>query len=377
MEKVVIIPDSFKGTISSSEICEILSSEIACYYPQCEVISIPVADGGEGSVDAFLQAVGGEKLYCTVKDLYMRDMEGYYGILKGGKKAVIEMAACAGLPLAGKEKNPCLTTTYGVGQLIEHALNKGVEDIILAIGGSATNDGGCGMAAALGIRFINADGDFMIPTGGTLHLIRQINTENRNPRLKKVNITVMHDVNNPLCGKDGAAFVFGPQKGADEEMVMLLDEGLAHMADLIKEQLGMDILNLKGAGAAGGMGGGAVAFLGASLKSGIETILEIVAFDNLAAGADFIFTGEGRVDSQSLQGKVIDGVTSHGKKLGVPVIIIAGDIGEDIDELYSRGAAAILSINRIAAPYSELRHRAKSDIRLTMDTFLRIISIGK
>jgi glycerate kinase len=377
MKKAVIIPDSFKGTVSSAEICGIISRKLTSYYPECEIISVPVADGGEGSVDALLQAAGGKKAICIVKNPYMEDLEAYYGILKDGKTAIIEMAACAGLPLVENRKNPCLTTTYGVGQLIETALNHGAEEIILALGGSATNDGGCGMAAALGIEFIDAEGASIVPTGGTLHLIREIRTENRNPKLDRVKLTVMCDVDNPLCGENGAAFVFGPQKGADPEMTERLDRGLAHLAHIVLEQLGVDILEMKGAGAAGGMGGGAVAFFGATLKSGIETILEAVEFDRLAAGADFIFTGEGRVDHQSLHGKVIDGVAAHAEKLGIPVIVFAGAVDDDIDEMYDRGVAAIFGTNRTAAAYPELKHRAKTDVALTVDTFLRVISLNK
>jgi glycerate kinase len=233
------------------------------------------------------------------------------------------------------------------------------------------------MAAALGVEFFDEAGKQMIPTGESLRLIEQIRFNHLHPRIKSTTFIAMCDTTNPLCGQNGASVVFGPQKGADETMVGELDLGLMHLADIIEELLGIDFRNIGGTGAGGGLGFGALVFLGGILQSGIETFLQIVDFDALAGGADLIFTGEGKIDKQSLQGKVIDGVTSHSKKLGIPVIVIAGDIGEGIEDFYSKGVAAILSTNRIAAPYNQIISRAKSDISLTLDTFLRIFNLCK
>ena len=252
MKKVLLIPDSFKGTMSSSEICDIMKKVISIYYPNSEIISIPVADGGEGSVDSFLSAVGGRKEYLTVKGPYFEDVESFYGILPDNT-AIIEMAAAAGLPLVGDKKQVERTTTFGVGQLIEHAAKSGCKRIIVGLGGSSTNDGGVGAAAALGIRFKDATGKSFIPVGETLCDISSIDVSGLSLVIAGVELITMCDINNPLFGPEGAAVVFSPQKGADEDTVKLLDANLAHLAAIIKKDLGKDISNLQGAGAAGGM----------------------------------------------------------------------------------------------------------------------------
>ena len=374
MKKILLIPDSFKGTMSSSEICEIMKKAIHTYYPKTEVISIPVADGGEGTVDSFLAAVGGKKVHLTVKGPYFEDIQSFYGILPDNT-AVVEMAAAAGLPLVGENKHAEKTTTYGVGQLISHAVASGCRKIIIGLGGSATNDGGTGAAAALGVRFINAKGESFIPVGESLSEIASIDTSGLDPDLKGVEMITMCDIDNPLCGPRGAAAVFAPQKGADEAMVRILDQNLAHMAEIVKKDLGRDIINLKGAGAAGGMGGGMAAFFGSKLQMGIETVLDAVHFNELLDGADLVFSGEGKIDSQSLGGKVVIGVARRTKKKGVPLIAIVGDIGDDIEGVYDEGVSAIFSINRVAIPFSEAKLRSKSDLALTMDNLMRFISL--
>ena len=374
MKKILLIPDSFKGTMSSSEICEIMKKAIHTYYPETEVISIPVADGGEGTVDSFLAAVGGKKVHLTVKGPYFEDIQSFYGILPDNT-AVVEMAAAAGLPLVGDNKHAEKTTTYGVGQLISHAVASGCRKIIIGLGGSATNDGGTGAAAALGVRFINAKGEAFIPVGESLSEIVSIDTSGLDPAIKEVEMITMCDIDNPLCGPRGAAAVFAPQKGADEAMVRILDQNLAHMAEIVKKDLGRDIINLKGAGAAGGMGGGMAAFFGSKLQMGIETVLDAVRFNELLDGADLVFSGEGKIDSQSLGGKVVIGVARRTKKKGVPLIAIVGDIGDDIEGVYDEGVSAIFSINRVAIPFSEAKLRSKSDLALTMDNLMRFISL--
>ncbi len=374
MNKILLIPDSFKGTMSSAEICSIMEKSIHVYYPEAQIISIPVADGGEGSVDSFLAAVGGQKITTTVKGPYFNEIQSFYGILPDNT-AVIEMAAAAGLPLVGEDLNPEKTTTYGVGQLIEHAAKSGCKKMVIGLGGSATNDGGTGAAAALGIRFINAAGEAFIPTGGTLCDISSIDASALSPYLAGTEFIIMCDIDNPLCGPQGASAVFGPQKGADEAMVKVLDANLAHLAKVIMRDLEKDIIDLPGAGAAGGMGAGMAAFLGGRLQMGIETVLDTVQFDSLLDGADLVFSGEGKIDTQSLRGKVVIGVARRTKKAGVPLIAIVGDIGDNTEAAYDEGVSAIFSINRVAVPFKEAKLRSKSDLALTMDNLMRFIPL--
>ncbi|MEM1485652.1 glycerate kinase [Oscillospiraceae bacterium PP1C4] len=371
MKKVLLIPDSFKGTMSSTEICSIMEKAIHCYHPDAKVVSIPVADGGEGSVDSFLAAMGGKKVSLCVKGPYFEEITSFYGRVSDDT-AVIEMAAAAGLPLVGDERHAEKTSTYGVGQLIEHAACSGSKRIIVGLGGSATNDGGTGAAAALGIKFLDSQGNCFIPVGETLCNIEKIDRSGLNPLLKDIELITMCDIDNPLCGPSGAAAVFGPQKGADAQTVSLLDAGLAHLAEVAMRDLNVDVLNLPGSGAAGGMGGGMVAFLNSRLQMGIETVLDAVGFDKLLEDTDVVFSGEGKIDVQSLRGKVVIGVARRTKEKGIPLLAIVGDIGEDIDEAYQLGVTGIFSINRVAVPYKEARQRAKSDLYLTMDNLLRV-----
>ncbi|MGW8115080.1 glycerate kinase [Caproicibacterium sp. NSD3] len=374
MKKIILIPDSFKGTMSSSEICNIMKKVILNYFPDAEVLSIPVADGGEGSVDAFLSAAGGRKVPLVVKGPYFEDIPAFYGVLPDGT-AVIEMAAAAGLPLVGENRSAGKTTTFGVGQLIAHAAKSGCRKIIVGLGGSATNDGGTGAAVALGIRFLNEGGHEFVPVGETLGKVTSINASRLNVALNGVDLITMCDIDNPLCGPRGAAAVFGPQKGASEEEVCLLDRNLSHLAEIIRRDLGKDIRLLPGSGAAGGMGGGMAAFFGSRLQAGIETVLDIVGFDDKIRGADLVFSGEGKLDSQSLRGKVVVGVARRTQKQGVPLIAIVGDIGDQIENVYGEGVSAVFSINRVAVPFSEAKQRCKEDLALTMDNLMRFFSV--
>lgn len=372
MKKVILIPDSFKGTMSSTQICSIMENAIHTWYPEAQVISVPVADGGEGSVDSFLTAMGGEKITVTVKGPYMEEMESFYGALPGDV-AVIEMAAAAGLPLVGDRLAAEKTTTYGVGQLMRAAADRGCKKMVVGLGGSATNDGGCGAAAALGVVFRDEDGKPFIPTGETLKNIASIDRSGLCPSLSGIEIITMCDIDNPLCGPVGAAAVFGPQKGADAAMVEYLDQGLYHLAEIARRDLNCDILDMPGAGAAGGMGGGMVAFFGSSLQMGIETVLDTVGFDQLLEGADLVFSGEGKIDFQSLRGKVVIGVARRAKRAGVPLIAVVGDIGDQIEGAYEEGVSAIFSTNRVAVPYSEAKCRSRHDMALTMDNLMRFL----
>lgn len=375
MQNFILVPDSFKGTLSAIEVCNIMKSSIKSLYKDANIISVPVADGGEGTVDAFLYALGGEKKSVWVSDAFNEQkILAHYAMLKDDI-AVIEMAACAGLPLVKNRLEPDKTTTFGVGELIIDAINSGAKKIILGLGGSATNDGGCGMAAALGVKFKDEQDQEFIPTGGTLSQIYKIDMNNIYSKIKDVEFISMCDVDNPLCGKLGASAVFAPQKGADEDMVKLLDEGLAHLAKIIKRDLHIEVKDIKGAGAAGGLGAGSIAFLQSKLTKGIDVILDTIKFDELVSKADIVFTGEGKFDSQSLHGKVVMGVANRSQKYKTPVIVVTGAIGENIQEAYNKGITAIFSINKEPMEFSKSALKSKENMILTMENILRLLKI--
>lgn len=375
MQNFILVPDSFKGTLSAIEVCNIMKSSIKSLYKDANIISVPVADGGEGTVDAFLYALGGEKKSVWVSDAFNEQkILAHYAMLKDDI-AVIEMAACAGLPLVKNRLEPDKTTTFGVGELIIDAINSGAKKIILGLGGSATNDGGCGMAAALGVKFKDEQDQEFIPTGGTLSQIYKIDMNNIYSKIKDVEFISMCDVDNPLCGRLGASAVFAPQKGADEDMVKLLDEGLAHLAKIIKRDLHIAVKDIKGAGAAGGLGAGSIAFLQSKLTKGIDVILDTINFDELVSKADIVFTGEGKFDSQSLHGKVVMGVANRSQKYKTPVIVVTGAIGENIQEAYNKGITAIFSINKEPMEFSKSALKSKENMILTMENILRLLKI--
>lgn len=375
MQNFILVPDSFKGTLSAIEVCNIMKSSIKNLYKDANIISVPVADGGEGTVDAFLYALGGEKKSIWVSDAFNEQkILAHYAMLKDDI-AVIEMATCAGLPLVKNRLEPDKTTTFGVGELIIDAINSGAKKIILGFGGSATNDGGCGMAAALGVKFKDEQDQEFIPTGGTLSQIYKIDMNNIYSKIKDVEFISMCDVDNPLCGRLGASAVFAPQKGADEDMVKSLDEGLAHLAKIIKRDLHIEVKDIKGAGAAGGLGAGSIAFLQSKLTKGIDVILDTINFDELVSKADIVFTGEGKFDSQSLHGKVVMGVANRSQKYKTPVIVVTGAIGENIQEAYNKGITAIFSINKEPMEFSKSALKSKENMILTMENILRLLKI--
>lgn len=375
MSKFLLIPDSFKGTMSSEEICSIMEKAILENIPDANVISIPVADGGEGSVDAFLKAMNGEKITAIVNGPYFDEVEAFYGVIDNGTTAVIEMAACAGLTMVENNPNPGLTTTYGVGQLIKDAVDRGCKKVIMCLGGSCTNDAGCGAAAALGAIFTNRNGRSFIPVGGTLKEIEHIDTSKMMLFLKNIEFITMCDIDNPLYGESGAAYIFAPQKGASPEMVIELDTGLRHLDQIIQKDLKLSLSNLKGAGAAGGMGCGMVAFFGSELQMGIETILDTIKFDKLLEDADYVFSGEGKFDTQSLRGKVVLGIAKRTKKAKVPLIAIVGGIGDGIEEAYERGVTGIFSINRIPEDFTKSRNKSTQNLFLTMDNLIKCMKV--
>lgn len=377
MEKILLVPDSFKGTLSSRQVCQVMAGQLRRFFPQAQVKSIPVADGGEGSVEAFLSAAGGERRTRTVTGPFGEPVEAFYGILGDGRTAVIEMAACAGLPLAEGRLNPERATTYGVGELLLAAKEAGCTKAILGLGGSCTNDGGAGAAAALGAKFTRADGAAFVPTGGTLGEIAALDVSPVAQALQGMELTAMCDIDNPLYGEAGAAVVFAPQKGADAAMVARLDAGLRHLGQVSARCLGRDFSHLPGAGAAGGLGFGMAAFCGAQLRMGIDAVLDAVGFDSLLPGTDMVFTGEGKIDSQSARGKVVSGVAVRCRKAGVPVVAVVGQIGQGFEEMYQQGLTAVFSINRAAQPFAESRFHAGENLALTMENIARLLAASR
>lgn len=363
MHKYLLIPDSFKGTLSAREVCQLTAEVIRQREPDAAIHMVPVADGGEGTVDAFLSALGGRRVDCPCQGPYGETVPGFYGLLPDGT-AVIEMAAAAGLPLAGARREPEAASTFGVGQLLRHAAHHGARRLVLGLGGSATNDGGCGAAAALGVRFFDRTGHKFVPVGGTLRNIARIDASGLDAAFAALPLTAMCDIDNPLCGPQGAAAVFGPQKGADPAAVERLDAGLRHLAACLRTQLGREVLALPGGGAAGGFGAGACALLGARLQPGIDTVLELVDFDHLAADAFLVITGEGRLDSQSLRGKAVIGVARRAAALGVPAAALVGTLDPDVlPAAQAAGLRYVIPTLPAPLPPEQLRLRCRDTLR--------------
>jgi len=342
MKKAIIIPASYKGTLSSIEVGDLMAKAVKNVAPDCQITKIPISDGGEGCVDCFISAFGGKKITLKTFDPYEKPINSFYGRLTDGT-AIIEMAASAGLPLVKDNPNPSLTTTYGVGQLIKHAVQHGSKKIIIGLGGSCTNDAGVGLAQALGVEFFDHRCRKFLPTGGTLNEIHFISTDHLLPEVKSVKFTVLCDVKNTFSGPTGAAYVFAKQKGADEAMIKSLDENLAAFSSMLKTKYGFDT-DFEGAGAAGGTTVGLKLFLNATIKKGIDTILDMINFDRLIKDADVIFTGEGRLDKTSFRGKVIDGIAKHAFAKKIPLIAICGQIGDIKASDYPKGLTTAVSL---------------------------------
>ncbi len=355
---ILIVPDSFKGTLTTQQVCDIIGQAFADTLKNTNIIKLPAADGGEGLCACLHKIAGGEMIKTDVSGVFGEKMQAEYLVLPD-KTAVIEMAACAGLPLAGDNKNPEKATTYGVGELITNAVSSGAKRILLGLGGSATNDCGAGMAAALGWKFIDKNGKSFIPTGETLCRISKIEKPANQP---EISVVAACDVENPLYGENGAAYVFAPQKGADDAMVTRLDGGLRHIAEIIRRDCGMDVSQMKGAGAAGGMGAGAVAFLGVELKKGIDILLDTADFDSKATDADLIITGEGRLDFQSVNGKVISGVALRAANHNKKVIAICGSKGEGADEIKKLGVSDLYFSCETEKSFDEIKRTCKEDL---------------
>lgn len=367
MKRCLVLSDSFKGTLSSPDICRIARS---LHIPGWHIDALPVADGGEGTTDCFLDACGGQRIALPVSGPFGGTIDGFYGLLPDGT-AVVECAAAAGLHQAEGRPDTEAATTYGVGQLLAHALDHGAKRLILGLGGSCTNDGGCGAAAALGVRFYDRQGRGFVPTGGTLADIEAIDLSGRHPGLRPGVLTVMCDIDNPLYGETGAAYIFAPQKGANDACVQRLDAGLRHLAAVLHAQLGAEVDTLPGGGAAGGFGAGCAALLCGALRSGITTVLDTVAFDRRAVGCDLVVTGEGSFDAQSLGGKAISGVAGRCQKLRVPAAVLAGRVALTPEQWAPLDLRAVRSINPTGATLEDARVNAAAYYRTALETLLK------
>ncbi|MCR3955206.1 MAG: glycerate kinase [Gudongella sp.] len=375
--KILIAADSFKGSATTMEVADRIEKGYLRICPEGEIAKLPMADGGEGTVETLVSGMDGELIYEEVTGPLGERVKAKYGVVQD-EIAIIEMAEASGLVLVEEEKrNPTLTTTYGTGELILSALERGFRRIYVGIGGSATNDGGMGMAKALGYRFLDRDGNDLAEGGGSLGQLDRVDRSKVTPLLKDARITVMCDVENPLLGPDGAAFVYGPQKGADPEMVKLLDNNLSHLAEILKSDLNVAIADILGSGAAGGLGGGLVAFCGADLKPGIEMVLDILRFDDRLKDVDLVITGEGRIDGQSVKGKVPAGVAKRAKKLNKPVVAIAGGIGDGTERLYSMGIDLILPIVDGPMGLGEAMTEAGGLLEKTGERLARIVLLSQ
>jgi len=345
LKKVVIAPDSFKESLSALEVAEAIERGFRQVYPQVQYVKLPMADGGEGTVDSMVAATDGEIVRVEVTGPLGQPVQAFYGLLGDEETAVIEMAAASGLHLAPKaQRDPRITTSYGTGELILAALERGVKAIILGIGGSATNDGGAGMMQALGAKLLDDQQNLLLPGGAALAQLAHIDLSAMDPRLQQVSVTAACDVDNPLCGAHGASAVFGPQKGATPEMVAQLDAALRHYGTLLEQATGREVINMPGAGAAGGMGAALLGMLNARLRPGIEIVIETLGLDEALRDADLVITGEGRLDSQSIHGKTPIGVARVAKRYGLPVIGIAGSLSKDYQVVHQHGIDAAFSV---------------------------------
>jgi len=375
-KKFILAADSFKESMTAKEVCDALETGITQVFPDAEIVKVPMADGGEGTVQALVDATNGMIISKTVTGPSGTPVEAHYGILGDGKTAIIEMSSASGIQHVSQElRNPLHATTYGTGELISDCLDKNIYNIIIGIGGSATNDGGSGMAAALGVRFLDKQGQIIEQGGGNLDKLDHIDLSNINPKLEKCFIEIASDVTNALCGENGASAVFGPQKGAVPAMVKVLDDNLRHYSEIIKQDLGKDITNIPGAGAAGGLGAGLLAFCNCSMGKGVEIVIKYTGLEQKLQGADYCFTGEGQIDFQTKFGKTPYGVAKTAKKVNqkIKVIAIAGSVGNDIESLYFEGFDAIFSITPGPSKLEDLLRNGQENIIRTSGNIARLL----
>ncbi len=376
--KIVIAPDSYKESLSALEVASAIEAGFREIYPDAEYIKLPVADGGEGTVEAMVAATQGRVVEVEVTGPLGEPVQGFYGISGDESCAFIEMAAASGLELLPPAaRNPLKTTSWGTGELIRHALDLGVTRMIIGIGGSATNDGGAGMVQALGAQLLTADGQPIAPGGAGLSTLATIDISGLDPRLAQCRIDVACDVTNPLVGDEGASAVFGPQKGATPEMVVQLDRALAHYAGQIAQDLDLDVLTLEGGGAAGGMGAALYAFCGAHLRPGIDIVTDALHLDALVADADLVITGEGRIDSQTIHGKVPVGVARVAKRYQIPVIGIAGSLTADVGVVHQHGLDAVFSVLHRICSLDEALAEAGANVRMAARNIAATIKVGQ
>ena len=376
--KIVIAPDSYKESLKALEVAEAIEAGFRQVFPDCQYVKCPAADGGEGSVEALVDASGGEMMHTNVIGPLGEVHQAFYGISGDKKTAFIEMAAASGIELiAPEERDPYKATTYGTGQLIEHALNQGIRHMIICIGGSATNDAGCGMMQALGVSFKDERGNELAYGGLALQTLAHIDASGLDPRLTECLIEVACDVTNPLTGMNGASHIYGPQKGATPEMVAELDSALGNFASVVEKDLGRHVDHIPGAGAAGGMGAAFCAFLDAALRPGIDIMTQAIGLEELVKDASLVVTGEGRLDSQSINGKVPVGVAKIAKQYQLPVIAIAGALGDEIDEVYNHGIdCAFDSVYKITT-FDEIKKSAKANVTRCAFNIASAIKLGQ
>ncbi|GAE27728.1 glycerate kinase [Halalkalibacter wakoensis JCM 9140] len=375
--KIVVSPDSYKGSLSSIEVSKSMKKGIQKAISNAEIKLMPLADGGEGTLDTLVTSTNGEFISEEVQGPLGDAVIARWGLLDSGRTAIIEMAEASGLTLIPKEKlNPLEASTYGTGQLIKSALNKGCKKIILGIGGSATNDGGSGMVAALGVKLLDSQGQELKPGGGSLSQLDRISIDQLDQRIYQTEFIVASDVSNPLCGPEGASYIFGPQKGATPEMVTTLDQGLKQYAEKIKQYLSKDILNEPGAGAAGGLGAGLITFLNASIKPGIEIILDLLEFEKDVINADLVITGEGKTDIQTSFGKAPMGVGIRAQKHGVPVICVSGSVDPGIEALERHGINAAFSILNQPQTLEEAMANTDQLIQITLENLMKVYKLS-
>ncbi|MEX3018505.1 glycerate kinase [Kluyvera sp. STS39-E] len=376
--KIVIAPDSYKESLSALEVACAIEAGFREVYPDAEYVKLPVADGGEGTVEAMVAATDGRVVTVDVTGPLGESVEGFYGVSGDEQCAFIEMAAASGLELLPQaRRNPLITTSWGTGELIRHALDLGVKRIIIGLGGSATNDGGAGMVQALGVKLLTADNKPVSLGGAGLATLAKIDTSGLDSRLAHCQIDVACDVTSPLTGEEGASTVFGPQKGATPEMVAELDDALVHYAHCIEQELALDVLTLEGGGAAGGMGAALYAFCGASLRPGIDIVTEALHLDALVADADLVITGEGRMDSQTVHGKVPVGVARVAKRYQIPVIGIAGSLTADVGVVHQHGIDAVFSVLYRICTLDDALAQAGENVRMTARNIAAVLKVGQ
>ena len=374
--KFLFASDSFKGTLSSEQIITLLDAAAKNVFPDCETMGIPVADGGEGTIDAVISVLHGSIYEVDVHGPLMEEVVSRYGETGNGA-AVIEMAAASGLPMVPVDKrDPRVTTTYGTGELIKTALDRGCRDITIAIGGSATNDGGMGAMRALGIRFLDENGEELSGCGNDLARVADIDISGLHSAVKDARFTIMCDVNNPLTGPDGATYTFGKQKGGSPEILDELEQGMIHYAALIREKMGTDVDQIPGSGAAGGLGAAFCVFLKAEMKSGIETVLDLIHFDELLEGVDLVITGEGRIDWQSAFGKVPSGIGNRCRKKRIPAIAIVGGMGDKAEMIFDHGIDSIITTINGAMGLDEALERAEELYAGAAERAFRMVKAG-